>query len=455
MPLKAKKRESTFELQSENILDNLDELAGNEVYRHQVEAVRKLRTELFTDHSQDSHLSNVSLAVLPTGSGKSGVAVLAAYACAPKRVLVITPSVTISKQLWIDFVDKREDKRINPLKCKPFLLEREVFEEEDMKSWMPEAMCALRSSRELQTALDKQCELVIANAQKFGGGDVNRGINIGSIDNNYFALVIVDEAHHYPAETWRRIVHHFKAKIIFLTATPLNRGNYILTDEKKPCYTYKREDAIRDGIIRPTTFIEIPGKEDDRDTQILKVLKEVVNVLQQHDREDPGPDYVHKAMVIAPSVDDAHNIKDIWEKQIHHHNWKLDHFLQKDPSTRVQDFKNPRHDIRVLVVIYRLMEGFDCKNVSVAAILRNVQPQSRVYFTQVVGRAVRKAHKDDPVTATVISHEVHKQQQNYDTFNQEILAEDDPEDPEDMPEDDEDEDMPEDNDLEEPTSMEY
>ena len=43
---------------------------------------------------------NVSLVVLPTGAGKSGVAV---YACAAEKVLVITPSAAISKQLLTQF----------------------------------------------------------------------------------------------------------------------------------------------------------------------------------------------------------------------------------------------------------------------------------------------------------------------------------------------------------------
>ena len=79
---------------------------------------------------------------------------------------------------------------------------------------------------------------------------------------------------------------------------------------------------------------------------------------------------------------------------------------------------------RVLVVIYRLTEGFDYKEVSVVAILRNVNKKSRVYFAQFVGRAVRKLHKDDPVIATVISSTHYRQRIHFDAFKNNVLPPD-------------------------------
>ena len=83
----------------------------------------------------------------------------------------------------------------------------------------------------------------------------------------------------------------------------------------------------------------------------------------------------------------------------------------------------------MVVVIFRLIEGFDRKNVSVVGILRNVQPQSRVgYSAQFVGRAVCKLHPQDPVKTTIIV--AHDQLQTYRQFENEgdSVAEEDPED---------------------------
>ena len=109
----------------------------------------------------------------------------------------------------------------------------------------------------------------------------------------------------------------------------------------------------------------------------------------------------HKAMVLAENKEHASLIADLWNA--HYKECGECHtFIQGDKVSHVNDFMT-KTEKRVLVVIYRLTEGFDCKEVSVVAIFRNVDKKSRVYFSQFVGRAVRKLDKDDPITATVIS----------------------------------------------------
>ena len=76
-----------------------------------------------------------------------------------------------------------------------------------------------------------------------------------------------------------------------------------------------------------------------------------------------------------------------------------------------------RGEIRTLVIVGKLLEGYDNKRVSVVAIVRNVARQSKVLFTQFVGRAVRKVCPDDPVTAMIISHQIFNQRENYYQFD--------------------------------------
>ena len=94
----------------------------------------------------------------------------------------------------------------------------------------------------------------------------------------------------------------------------------------------------------------------------------------------------------------------------------VEEFMDDTDTIVTDDTDTTVRDTKVLVVIYRLTEGFDYKEVSVVAILRNVNKKSRVYFSQFVGRAVRKLHKDDPVTATVISSTHYKQGENIYAF---------------------------------------
>ena len=152
------------------------------LYHHQIEAVRKLQE--YFNPQKNPNSSNIALVVLPTGCGKTGVAVLASYALIASRVLVITPSIIISRQ-----IDKAYEN---------FLLnKRVVTSAHDMQCVMPSKAVIMKSS-EIHNGM--QSTLMIVNAHKIGG---QSNVRIEDIPRDHYDLVIVDEAHHYPALTWR------------------------------------------------------------------------------------------------------------------------------------------------------------------------------------------------------------------------------------------------------------
>ena len=85
--------QSVFNTQSHALLEFLKKPAATDhLYQHQIDAVLSAKQQL-----QNPSQPNIALVVLPTGCGKTGVAVLAPYALNATRVLVVTPSVKISK----------------------------------------------------------------------------------------------------------------------------------------------------------------------------------------------------------------------------------------------------------------------------------------------------------------------------------------------------------------------
>ena len=246
---------TVFTTQHEHVLKNLQGLADGEcLYQHQVDAVKAVKRDFdHPDHKKYGEHANVSLVVLPTGTGKSGVAVLAAYCCNVKRVLVVTPSANISNQLFADFQLEEGHRNL------PFLEKQKIFGKEDRANYMPNGRLIKRTA-DIPTAVEV-APLVVVNAQKFGA---TSKVDLEEVPNR-FCLVIVDEAHHYPAKTWLDIVRHFRGiKILFLTATPYHKNQgenkYILGD-KPPCFTLTRSNAIDKGIIRDTQFIEVCNKD--------------------------------------------------------------------------------------------------------------------------------------------------------------------------------------------------
>ena len=85
-------------------------------------------------------------------------------------------------------------------------------------------------------------------------------------------------------------------------------------------------------------------------------------------------------------------------------------------STVLTRFINGK--IRTLVIIGKLLEGFDHKPISVLGIVRNIAPTSRVLFSQFVGRAVRKTSANDPINAQIVTHACFNQRVNYNNFDQ-------------------------------------
>ena len=92
-------------------------------------------------------------------------------------------------------------------------------------------------------------------------------MKVSDIDPDHYDLVIVDEAHHYPAKRWSQFVDHFgKSKQLFLTSTPQVFASF---DDRKLCYCLERQEAEKDGIIREIEFDEI--SQYSHTTDIYKV----------------------------------------------------------------------------------------------------------------------------------------------------------------------------------------
>lgn len=72
------------------------------IHRHQVEALYRIY-EFFRQSPVQGKHSNVAIVALPTGCGKTGVAIMSAYLLAAKRVLVLASSNALVRQWCVEF----------------------------------------------------------------------------------------------------------------------------------------------------------------------------------------------------------------------------------------------------------------------------------------------------------------------------------------------------------------
>lgn len=253
--------------------------------------------------------------------------------------------------------------------------------------------------------------MIVANAHKFGS---KSRVRIDQIPNKDVDLVIVDEAHHYPADTWQTIINNFKkAKKIFLTATPTNGGKDILQDQNSHlCYSLRPADLVADGIIRDVVLNDDTDSNNENDA-FNKISSTMKVILDAHDSQDP--DNFHQAMVLCQTISDLNSVDNF----VYSYNQNIDDEIQKcqkfvsNTSYQVlRDFRDKK--FRTLIICGSLLEGFDHPNVSVVGIARNVR--SPIIFAQFVGRSFRKLSRDDPVTATIVTDKYFNQRIMMDNF---------------------------------------
>lgn len=370
------------------------------ILSHQAAALLKMKSYLDNQH-------RFATVVMPTGTGKSGVAVLACYVMGANNVLVVTPAKVITDQIHVDFCGSEFHP---PGYSTSFIVKRKICKLNNAKCAVP-----LHRSTKANKSSDVRIEgraqtLLVANAHKFG---TNSAVDLSSLDPDFWDFIIVDEAHHYQASTWQNIIAHFtRAHVLFLTATP----NPVPALLESVCFEYKRQDAVAACVIRDVEF------QEARDT--LAAVELVRSALQLHDTLDPS--VRHKAMVLTHYKNEARDAAQLFTSM----GISATTFVEQDPITNLETFQVNDDSLRVLVVCMRCLEGFDFASVSVAVILRNVHPSSQVLFTQFVGRAVRRVNgAADPVsTAIVISTREFNQRDNFNRFISPSIAPMDPDD---------------------------
>ena len=149
--------------------------------------------------------NRVAIIQIPVGCGKSGIAAISPLGIAKGRVLVVAPNLTIKDGLFesMDITNRQ--------KC--FWRTRGVLENKDMVAG-PYA-CTLDTGN---ISVCEKSHIIISNIHQFA---TNPDKWLKKFPSDFFDLIIVDEAHHSPASSWKSVVEHFSnARILNMTATP-------------------------------------------------------------------------------------------------------------------------------------------------------------------------------------------------------------------------------------------
>lgn len=217
-------------------------------------------------------------------------------------------------------------------------------------------------------------------------------------------LVIIDEAHHAQARTYRMLWNWCpEAKFLGLTATPCRMGRSGFTDlfDSLVC-SWSVAEFIRKGWLSSFDYVSI--RANSREQRLIDSLekrgadgdyqiREMNDVLNRHTSIErlyrSVLEYADgkKGIVYAVSIDHARNIAAYYSGK------GLDaaaidsHTPAAERGRMVEDFKTGR--IRVLVNVDVFSEGFDCPDVEFVQMARPTLSLAK--YLQQAGRGLRKS----------------------------------------------------------------
>lgn len=304
-----------------------------------------------------------------------------------KRQLVVLPTGAGKTVIFTHLPEHIEDSL-------PMLIlahrEELLIQAKEKLSWSnPDLTVEIEQAQNYADTVD----VVIASVPTLGRDGSDR---INRFSKDYFKTIVVDEAHHAAAPTYRRILDYFNPNLtIGVTATPQRSDNTRLTDVFDEIVYYKTIiDLIEQGWLARLVGYRIETKTDISEVQ----SREGDYVAHQLENSINTPE--RNATIVASYLEICGTSKAIaFCAGVQHANDLAASFASSEVAAEVVIGTTPsdeRQEIlarfssgetKVLVNVGVLTEGFD--EPSVEAIILARPTRSTLLYTQIVGRGTR------------------------------------------------------------------
>ena len=353
---------------------------------------------------------NKAILQIPVGCGKTGLAALLPLGMAKGRVIVIAPNLTIKKGLY-DAMDIT-----NRQKC--FWRKGKVLSNEQM---LAGPFASTLDTGNL-SVLDKS-HIVITNVQQLA---TNTDKWLNAFPDDFFDMIIIDEAHHSAANSWKKVIERFpNAKVVMMTATPFRSDRQELDGEL--IYRFPFRSATLKGYIKRLIASYVAPSEitlDFRDQKnktytlddVLKLKEEewfsrgiALSPLCNEHIVDNSLERLeslrlsgtrHQLIAVACSISHAREIRSLYEKR--GYTTEVIHSQQNEDEQEqiLLSLKNGTLDC--IIQVQMLGEGFDHPKLSIAAIFRPFR--SLAPYIQFVGRIMRVIVQNDSTHPDNVGH---------------------------------------------------
>lgn len=344
---------------------------------------------------------NKAILQIPVGCGKTGLAALLPLGICQGRLLVIAPNLTIKTGLY-----EAMDITNRP-KC--FWRKAGVLKDAQMISG-PLA-CTLDSGN---LSVATKSHIVITNVQQLAT-NVDKWLH--QFPDDFFDMIVVDEAHHSAASSWKKVLERFpNAKIIHMTATPFRSDRQEIDGEL--VYRYSFKSATLKGYIKRLKASYVAPSEIElsfTDARGRKYSLEEIFKLKEEDWFSRGVALAapcnkhiadaslekleelrqtgtrHQLIAVACSINHARDIRSMYAERgyaadiIH---------SQQEPEEQEKVLSALRNGtLDCIIQVQILGEGFDHPHLSVAAVFRPFRTLAP--YIQFVGRIMRVVVQND------------------------------------------------------------
>ncbi|MBL7823677.1 MAG: DEAD/DEAH box helicase family protein [Saprospiraceae bacterium] len=341
--------------------------------------------------------------VLPVGCGKSGLITLTPYATNSVRTLVVAPGLNIKSQLFDDF---------DPTNPSMFYQKCYVI-----TSDFPEPATIEGTNTNIGDL--ENADVVITNIQQIQGED---NFWLTAVPDDFFDLILVDEAHHNVADSWARIRGKFSnAKIVNYSATPTRADGRLMAG--RIIYSFPIYRAMELGyvkrlkakVLNPSSLTYIRNEDGNEIEVTLDQIRELgetdspfrrsivssqeslttivdCSIRELYALRERTGDNKHKIIVSALNYRHCIQITQAYSER----GLRADYVHSNEDSVTNERIlqKLENHELDVVIQVRKLGEGFDHPYLSVAAVcsvFSNLSP-----FAQFVGRIMRVVDQNQP-----------------------------------------------------------
>ena len=339
---------------------------------------------------------------IPVGCGKTGIMSTLPFGISEGRVLVITPSLTIRKGV-------QEALDVTSREC--FWTKMRVLSDFTAGPWT-----AVLDGPAANVHDAIESDFVVTNVQQLASR-ADRWLP--KFPPDFFDMILVDEGHHAPAESWQKVFRRFPdAKVVSLTATPFRADEKQMHGEL--LYKYSFTKAMVNGYIKQIHSRNVAPAElyftYSDDNSVKHTLDEVLELreeawfrrgvalspecnrhiveasIQQCNAMRAETGVKHQVIAAACSVDHARQVTALYEECGY-----VAAAIHSDMDEDEQDAVLERlrtGALDCIVQVQMLGEGFDHPRLSVGAIFRPFR--SLAPYIQFVGRVMRVVQQNKP-----------------------------------------------------------